>query len=146
MKILRPGRFPLPGPGKQLDASAKRSPCPSTRSACCWTISPPPSASRSPGSPAATGRSHSNECAGSTGEPRAFRLGISSVWDHVTKMRLHAILIIAAGVMIALSVILALRPHHDKQIRPPHEGLTADQCATPPNVGLFSTEQTCGKP
>jgi hypothetical protein len=59
-------------------------------------------------------------------------------------MRRHAISIIAAGAMIALSVFFVFRVHHDDAtIRPPYAGLIGNHCAATPDNGQIPTEYTC---
>jgi hypothetical protein len=54
---------------------------------------------------------------------------------------------IAADVMIALSVFFALRPHHgNKEIRPSDSGLMGSKCESAPDNDLIPVEQTCEKP
>jgi hypothetical protein len=59
----------------------------------------------------------------------------------------HAIFMIAAGVMIALSVFFALRPHQDnKEIRPSDSRSIGIQCHSAPDNDLMPAEYTCEKP
>jgi hypothetical protein len=62
-------------------------------------------------------------------------------------MRLHAISIIAAGTMIAMSAFLVLRAHHnDGGVGSPYAGLIDMQCSNPADNELIPAEQTCEKP
>jgi hypothetical protein len=59
----------------------------------------------------------------------------------------HAISVIAAGVMIALSVFFALRPHQDnKGIRPSNSRSMGITCQSAPDNDLIPLEQTCERP
>jgi hypothetical protein len=78
-----------------------------------------------------------------------FRAGKGAVrgayWQ--ARMRWHAIFMIAAGTMIALSVFFALRPHpDDKGIRSPNAGLIDRQCDASPDSSLIPAEHACEKP
>jgi hypothetical protein len=60
-------------------------------------------------------------------------------------MRLHAIFIIAAGTMVAMSAFLVLRAHHnDTGSR--YASLIDIQCSNPVDNELIPVEQTCEKP
>jgi hypothetical protein len=59
----------------------------------------------------------------------------------------HAISVIAAGVMIALSVFFALRPHQDnKEIRSSYSRSMDVKCQSAPDNDLIPAEYTCEKP
>jgi hypothetical protein len=58
-------------------------------------------------------------------------------------MRWHAISLIAAGAMIAVSVFLLFRPRHYTES--PSTGLIDHQCAATPDHGLMAPEYTCDK-
>jgi hypothetical protein len=74
-------------------------------------------------------------------------LEIGSLRAHIGGMRQHAIFVIAAGAMIALSVFFALRPHHiDTGVRPPYGGLIGSKCATTPDNGQMPLEYSCERP
>jgi hypothetical protein len=73
-----------------------------------------------------------------------FCLGISWFGDHIGRMRLHAIFIIAASTMIAMSAFLVLRAHHnDEGSR--YAGLIDIQCSNPIDNEMIPVEQTCEK-
>jgi hypothetical protein len=59
-------------------------------------------------------------------------------------MRLHAIFIIAAGTMVAMSAFLVLRAHH--KVGSSYAGLIDVQCSNPIDNELIPAEQTCEKP
>lgn len=76
-----------------------------------------------------------------------FCLGISRFGDHIGGMRLHAIFIIAAGTMMAMSAFLVLRAHHnDRDFGSPYAGLVDIQCSNPGDNELIPVEPTCEKP
>jgi hypothetical protein len=59
----------------------------------------------------------------------------------------HAISMVAAGLIIALSLFFALRSHHgNKEIGPPDSGLMGSKCQSVPDNDLIPAEQTCEKP
>ena len=61
-------------------------------------------------------------------------------------VRWHAISIIAAGAMVALSVFFVFRPHQDDRgIMPRYGGLIGNQCAAAPDSDLIPTEYSCEK-
>ena len=69
------------------------------------------------------------------------------VRGHIGGMRLHAILTIAAGTMIAISAFLVLGAlHSDRRARSPYAGLIDIQCSNPMDNELIPVEQTCEKP
>jgi hypothetical protein len=63
-------------------------------------------------------------------------------------MRWHTISLIAAGAMIALSVLFVFRPPHyaDKMIKPSSAKLIEDQCVATPGSGVIPLEYACRKP
>jgi len=62
-------------------------------------------------------------------------------------MRWHAISIIAACTMIALTAFFVFRPHHNDKGSPPlRAGLIGNQCAATPDNGQMPTESACEKP
>ena len=62
-------------------------------------------------------------------------------------MRLHAILIITASAMVALSVFFVLRPQRaDTGARLPHGGLIASKCAAAPDNDHTPPEYSCERP
>jgi hypothetical protein len=59
----------------------------------------------------------------------------------------HAISMIAAGAMIALSLFFALRPHEDnKEIGPSDSRSMGSKCQSAPDNDLIPVEYTCEKP
>jgi hypothetical protein len=61
-------------------------------------------------------------------------------------MQQHAIFLIAAGAIMALTVFVALRPHQtETTVGRPYGGLIADQCAATPDNGLIPVEYGCGR-
>jgi hypothetical protein len=64
--------------------------------------------------------------------------------DHICGMRLHALFMIAAGAMVAMSAFLVLRAHHKVESR--RAGLIDVQSSNPVDNGLMPAEQTCEKP
>src|ERR1700739_2338587 len=60
--------------------------------------------------------------------------GTQSTWAHIAGMRLHAIFMITASAMVALSVFFVLRPQRaDTGARSPHGGLIAGKCTPAPD-------------
>jgi hypothetical protein len=65
---------------------------------------------------------------------------------HNGEMRQHAFFMIAAGAMVALSILLVFRPHHDGRVSsPPYTGLIGDQCAATPDTPAIPVEYSCKK-
>jgi hypothetical protein len=65
---------------------------------------------------------------------------------HYGEMRQHAFFMIAAGAMVALSIFVVFRPHHDGRVSsPPYTGLIGDQCAATPDTPLIPVEYSCKK-
>ena len=59
----------------------------------------------------------------------------------------HAIFMIAAGVMMALSLFFALGPNQDnKEIRPSDSRSMGIKCQSAPDNDLIPAEYTCEKP